>query len=174
MFESQTWLLQIAARYPEGKLLELFVNNNPDHEELIRDAYEHMEEVIWLFPYTMQWVNDLKEQEYKIYVLSNYGEELLTPTKSKLEFLPYMDGVVFSYESHFLKPEADSYHYLCRKYNICPADSVFLDDRPENVEGARAYGIHGILFESYGQADQKLKELIRLYEEDDRMSYCME
>lgn len=94
--------------------------------------------------------------------------------KSKLEFLPYMDGVVFSYESHFLKPEADSYHYLCRKYNICPADSVFLDDRPENVEGARAYGIHGILFESYEQADQKLKELIHLYEEDDRMSYCVE
>lgn len=174
MFESQTWLLADRGEVPEGKLLELFVNNDPEHEELIRDAYEHMEEVIWLFPYTMQWVKNLKEQEYKVYVLSNYGEELLARTKSKLEFLPYMDGVVFSCESHFLKPEADSYHYLCRKYNICPADSVFLDDRLENVEGARAYGIHGILFESYEQADQKLKELIHLYEEDDRMSYCVE
>ena len=85
-----------------------------------------------------------------------------------------MDGVVFSCESHFLKPETDSYQYLCHKYNICPADSVFLDDRLENVEGARAYGIHGILFESYDQADRKLRELIRLYDEDDRMVYCIE
>ena len=164
MFESQTWLLADRGEVPEGKLLEYFVNNDPKHEEMIRDAYEHMEEVVWLFPYTMQWVKNLKEQGYKLYVLSNYGEELLARTKSKLEFLPYMDGVVFSCESHF----------LCRKYNICPADSVFLDDRPENVEGARAYGIHGILFESYQQADQKLKELIRLYEDDNRMSYCVE
>ena len=66
MFESQTWLLADRGEVPEGKLLELFVNNDPEHEELIRDAYEHMEEVIWLFPYTMQWVKDLKEQEYKI------------------------------------------------------------------------------------------------------------
>ena len=28
-----------------------------------------------------------------------------------------------------------------------------------NKQVGRAYGIHGILFESYGQADQKLKEL---------------
>ena len=56
MFESQTWLLADRGEVPEGKLLELFVNNDPEHEELIRDAYEHMEEVIWLFPYTMQWV----------------------------------------------------------------------------------------------------------------------
>lgn len=86
MFESQTWLLADRGEVPEGKLLELFVNNDPEHEELIRDAYEHMEEVIWLFPYTMQWVKDLKEQEYKIYVLSNYGEELLTRTKVNLNF----------------------------------------------------------------------------------------
>ncbi len=63
MFESQTWLLADRGEVPEGKLLELFVNNDPNHEELIRDAYEHMEEVIWLFPYTMQWVKDIKERE---------------------------------------------------------------------------------------------------------------
>lgn len=174
MFESQTWLLADRGEVPEGKLLEYFVNNDPEHEELIRDAYEHMEEVVWLFPYTLQWVKELKEQGYKLYVLSNYGDELLARTKDKLTFLPYMDGVVFSCESHFLKPEADSYQYLCHKYNICPADSVFLDDRLENVEGARAYGIHCIQFESYEQADQKLRELMRLYEEEDRMAYCVE
>lgn len=174
IFESKTWLLADRGEVPEGKLLEYFVNNDTEHEELIRDAYEHMEEVVWLFPYTMQWVKDLKEQGYKLYVLSNYGDELLERTKNKLEFLTYMDGVVFSCKSHFLKPEADSYQYLCHRYNIRPADSVFLDDRPENVEGARSYGIHGILFESYEQADRRLRELMRLYEKDDRMTYCVE
>lgn len=162
MFESQTWVLADRGEVPEGKLLEYFVNNDPEHEELIRDAYEQMEEVVWLFPHSMQWIKNLKKQGYKLYVLSNYGEELLARTKSKLEFLPYMDGIVFSCESHFLKPEADSYQYLCHKYNLCPADSVFLDDRLENVEGARAYGIHGILFENYEQADQRLRKLMNL------------
>ena len=49
MFESQTWLLADRGEVPEGKLLELFVNNDREHEELIRDAYEHMEEVIGYF-----------------------------------------------------------------------------------------------------------------------------
>ncbi len=101
------------------------VNNDPEHEELIRDAYEHMEEVIWLFPYTMQWVKDLKEQEYKIYVLSNYGEELLTRTKSKLEFLPYMDGVVFSYESHFLRNRRQTAIIICAANIISVRQTVY-------------------------------------------------
>lgn len=174
VFESETWLLADRGRVPEGRLLEHFVKNDPEHESLIRDAYEHMEEVVWLFPYAVQWVRELKSQGRKVYVLSNYGEELLERTRNKLEFLPYMDGIVFSCESHYLKPEPESYQYLCDKYKICPAESVFLDDRLENVEGARAYGIHGIQFVSYGQAEEQLRGLINLYDEDDRMVYCTE
>jgi HAD superfamily hydrolase (TIGR01509 family) len=46
-----------------------------------------------------------------------------------------------------VKPHEDMYRYLCREYGLDPADTLFIDDRADNVEAAEAVGIRGYLFD---------------------------
>ncbi len=174
VFCSAMWLK--ADRGPIGtkELIEGFVANAPEHEELIRDAYGHAEETVWEMPYTVEWVKDLKKRGYRLYVLSNYGRDLFERTKEHMPFLPYMDGVVFSHECHLMKPEWEIYKHLCDMYSLLPSESVFIDDHAENIEAARRFGIHGIQFAGYEDAKRKLEALLELEDEENRMAYCAE
>ncbi len=57
--------------------------------------------------------------------------------------------MTFSYELGFIKPEAPIYQHAIEGLGVEPAEALFLDDRPENVEGARAAGIHAVVFDSW-------------------------
>ena len=67
-----------------------------------------------------------------------------------------MDGGIISYELGLVKPDDKIYKALMEKYNIVPERAVFIDDREENVQAARALGIKGIIFENYEQARREL------------------
>ncbi|HEV2687298.1 MAG TPA: HAD-IA family hydrolase [Bryobacteraceae bacterium] len=44
------------------------------------------------------------------------------------------------------KPGPEIYQHCLRGLGAAPSDTLFLDDRPENVHAAEALGIHSILF----------------------------
>ena len=50
---------------------------------------------------------------------------------------------------------------MCDEYWLEPEESVFIDDRPVNIEGAKKCGIHGIVFRSYEQAKTELEEFLK-------------
>ena len=45
------------------------------------------------------------------------------------------------------KPDRAIYRHLLSECDIRPEETLFIDDSPQNVEGARACGIHGYLFD---------------------------
>ena len=45
------------------------------------------------------------------------------------------------------KPDAGIYRYLLETYGLIPEESLFIDDRPENIEAARELGIKGVVFD---------------------------
>ena len=58
-----------------------------------------------------------------------------------------------------VKPDRAIYEALCTRFGIVPENAVFLDDRPENTEAARAFGMQAITVESKAQADAALRAL---------------
>lgn len=175
VFQNPLWLDADRGTVLEAEeLLQGFISNAPEHESLIRDVYAELEKTVWEKPYAKEWAEELKKRGFHLYVLSNYGKDLFERTKDKMPFLPYMDGTIFSYECHYLKPEPESYQHLCSTCGLIPGESVFMDDHIENVEAARKLGIHGIHFTSYEEVRKKLDTLIQLYEDEERMSYCCE
>ncbi|NCC42717.1 MAG: HAD family phosphatase [Clostridia bacterium] len=141
------------------ELVEGFVAQSPAYEQEIRKAAMQSGDTVELMPYAVEWVKSLKEQGYHLYILSNYGEYTFEHSKHKMEFLPYMDGTLFSYTCKMAKPDLEIYQYLCDKFGLKPEESVFLDDRLENVEVARSAGLHGIWFKDYEQSGKELQEL---------------
>ena len=92
----------------------------PEYTEEIKEVFAHCEETITPLPYAESWVRSLKEKGYRLYILSNYSGDLFERTKEKMPFLPYMDGTLFSYTCHLIKPEPEIYQHLIQKFSLTP------------------------------------------------------
>ena len=160
IFHNPLWTETDRGVIPVEEFEDAFVANAPKYETQIRKAYREMGRIIQLMPHTMPWVKELKERGYRLYVLSNYGEYLFLQSKDRLDFMPYMDGAVISYQIQMIKPDQEIYEYLLNKYGLLPEECVFIDDRPENVEAAKAIGMSGIQFVDYEQANGELEKML--------------
>lgn len=54
------------------------------------------------------------------------------------------DGAVFSFMEGGLKPEPEIYQILLERYSLKPSQTLFIDDREDNTEAARALGMNAI------------------------------
>lgn len=142
---------------PEELLLH-FIEKAPEYEKEIRNFWEHIGMAIYQYDYVKEWMRALKEQGYHLYILSNYGAWTYEHTKEALSFVKDVDGALFSFQVKQIKPEPEIYRTLLARYDLKAEECVFLDDRAENIEGAKACGIHGIRFTSFEQAKQSLRE----------------
>ena len=141
------------------ELIEMFVNNAGGYEKEIKKALEAIYENLYIHPYAVSWLKELKEKGYKVYILSNFGDYTFNVAKKYFEFLKYADGSLISYEVKMLKPSFEIYKAVCDKFGIIKENAVFLDDSEMNIEGAREFGLNGIVFENYDQALNELSKL---------------
>jgi HAD superfamily hydrolase (TIGR01509 family) len=70
------------------------------------------------------------------------------------------DVIVYSHEVGWRKPDPRIYHAVCERLGCAPQDTVLLDDVAANIEGARAVGMHGVVFTGTAQAIADLQALI--------------
>jgi len=88
-----------------------------------------------------------KSKGYNIYVLSNACSKFHEYFPKHYD-VTFFDGIVVSCDIHVIKPDIRIYEYLLEKYHLNPQECLFIDDRPENVEGARAANIDAVVFEN--------------------------
>jgi putative hydrolase of the HAD superfamily len=62
-----------------------------------------------------------------------------------------VDLIVISAEEGVAKPDPAIYLLTCRRLGLAPAECLFFDDTPANVEGARRAGLHAELFSTVPQ-----------------------
>ena len=161
MFEHTLWNEVDRGVLSTDELVAAFAKNAPDYENEIREAYLHVGDSIELLPHAVEWTASLKKRGYQLYIISNYGEYTLEQTREKMDFLQYMDGAIFSYQYQIIKPDKRIYEQLLKNYNLKAEECVFIDDKLENVAGAKAVGYQGIVFTSYEEVQEKLEELLR-------------
>lgn len=69
------------------------------------------------------------------------------------------DDTVISGDVGLHKPQPEIYRLACERLAVAPADSVFVDDLRENVEGAEAIGMVGLLHRDSETTVSRLEEL---------------
>ena len=94
---------------------------------------------------TEELIHDLKAAGYRLYVLSNMSKEFIAFLR-RVPVYRYFDGEVVSCEEGVCKPEKEIYELLLERYELTPAETIFIDDRKENVEAAEKVGIEGFHF----------------------------
>ena len=144
---------------PDEEILESLIQNAPEYEKEILLFWEHVGESIRTYPYAVEWIEDFKQKGYRVYILSNYSSYTYEKTREALKCTELADGRLFSYEVKQVKPEAEFYQTLLKRYELIPEECVFIDDKQENVDGAIKEGIHGIQFQTLEQVKEQLREL---------------
>lgn len=90
-------------------------------------------------------ISGLLEKGYRLYILSNCGTRF-HDFSYKIPQYERFSGVLVSAEEHMLKPNAEIYERLCAKFDLRPEECLFVDDLPQNVEGAKAVGMAGYCY----------------------------
>ena len=97
--------------------------------------------------------------KYKLYALTNWQAELFQIALVRHAFLYWFDGRLVSGVEKMRKPFPEFYQLLLSRYNINPANAVFIDDNLRNTTAGEAVGIKSIHFQSPEQLTKALKEL---------------
>ena len=110
---------------------------------------EKVQEVVWNWPSYIEIYTEvfpllvrLKEKGHRIFVLSNTSPvfyELLEEQLSPLNEI--LDGFVLSCDIKAIKPDPKMFEEILHKYQLDPANCVFLDDIADNTKMAESLGI---------------------------------
>lgn len=143
------------------EIIDAFAEKAPEYRSYIAKIFEDPTRMIAQFDYTKPWIRELKERGYKVYILSNWSEPTYYAClDNELDFLPLVDGAVFSFQEHVIKPDKRIFEIICERYGINPGEAVFLDDNEANVISAREFGLNTIHFQTFEQGKAELEELL--------------
>lgn len=100
-----------------------------------------------LFRPKLETISFLKKAtgHYGIHVLSNVSMYVLDYIKT-LDFWPNINSGTYSYQIGACKPENEIYQAFFKDNNLKPQECLFLDDLKANIDAAKKFGMHGIVF----------------------------
>lgn len=163
MFGSHLWNEMDRGLWNEEGVLSRFISEAPSYEKEIREAFQRVGECTTRKEYAIPWIQELKAQNYQVLFLSNYSEHVKKRSAHALDFLPYLEGGVFSCDVHQIKPEPGIYETLLQRYQLRAQECVFVDDNPANIQKAQKLGFHTVLFDNYEQAHEELEKTLQTY-----------
>lgn len=102
-------------------------------------------------PPMLAWQQQLKQRGLLTAILSNLGDNVLANMRREYDWLPRFDVHVWSYQLRMVKPDAAIYRHTLEKLGTRPEETLFIDDRQVNIDGARAVGMKGIVFSTVEQ-----------------------
>ena len=110
---------------------------------------------------TVELIKELKAKGYKLYVLSNMSKEYIEFLR-QFPVFDCFDAQVVSSEVGLGKPDSKIYEYLLSHCELDPAETIFIDDRKDNVEVAEGLGIVPFHFdrENPEQSCEELRKVI--------------
>jgi epoxide hydrolase-like predicted phosphatase len=99
------------------------------------------------------------KSNYKVILFSNFIGELLRKLLSKYKIHDLFDEIIISSEHKLKKPHPDFFNILLQKSGVPKNEILFIDDRLENIEGAKKFGILAIHFKGSEKLIEDLKNL---------------
>lgn len=148
LFQGPEWLQGDRGEISNSRRFDGVSKRVPEslHEKL-KECVEHWDICMKPLAGAKEFCESVKSKGYRIFVLSNACSKFYEyfPKYFPLE---EFDGVVVSSDVHMIKPDIGIYQYLLEKYELQPKECLFIDDREENVAGARAAGMEALVFQN--------------------------
>ena len=146
VFQNPLWLELDTGTLRSDEAIERILPRIPEEtRELIKvmvnDFYPYMPP----FPQMYDFVKRVKDAGYPVYLLSNASPRVFDQYLN-IPALTLMDGFLISALYKLRKPQREIYEAFCNKFSLKPEECFFIDDVPQNIEGAKAFGMKGHVF----------------------------
>lgn len=149
--------------------LEL-INEKPVRDAIILyDVYwDNMLEHMKPFPYVFPLMNHLRNNGVIIGILTDLTAHIQHRKIKRLGLDTYIDVLVTSEEAGEEKPSKVIFDKIKQKLSCCPEEILMIGDSlKKDIYGARAAGLHGLIFEKNRLPD--MNEVCRYYIEKVRL-----
>jgi HAD superfamily hydrolase (TIGR01509 family) len=131
------------------------LTSKPVAAELLR---RHWLDIFELEPRMVALAHRLSAR-YRVYLLSNVGDLHWAHLWREYGLHKIGHGALPSFVTGYMKPDREIYREAERRFGLEPQSTVFIDDREENVDGARACGWQGILHTNFPTTVAALRAL---------------
>lgn len=121
----------------------------------LRDAFEKF--LIDIPEERLRLIERLKGKGYRLFVLSNTNpimyhhwieREFRRQGKSIND---YFEGIVTSFQEGTCKPDPRIFRNLVERYELCPSETLMLDDSEKNTSAAESIGLQAVRIEPEGE-----------------------
>jgi 2-haloacid dehalogenase len=157
---TSAWNEQLDRGRPFAEGVAELVERFPDQAELITAYHERWPEMVkGPIEGTVDVLEELHHAGVPTYVLSNASAETWPFAVERFPFLGRFDGILLSGEVGVAKPDPEIFDELCRRFDLRPESTIFIDDKAPNVDAARALGFAGHHFTDAAGLRQELVAL---------------
>ncbi len=140
--------LELIPKFPHYEnQIKMYYKN---HRKMIRDTFEESIEVL----------RQLKDKNYKCYVLSNWSAETFEGIPTDYPFMQLFDGLLISGEDKLIKPDQAIYELVKKRFNLDPEETVFIDDKLENIEAAQKMNFKTIHLTNPKNIEMEIKKFL--------------
>ena len=109
---------------------------------------DNLKESYPLIKNNFEFIKKLKEDGYKLFVLTNITEDSYNYINSIIHIKDIFDGGIYSYQEHLIKPNHDIYNLIIKTFDLNKEETVFFDDKEKNVIAANEVGLKSFVFTS--------------------------
>ena len=140
----------------EAELLAI----HPGHAENIRNFRRHWAEMV---PHahddSVRLMERLIDAGHDVTLLTNFAADTFVEARARYPFLDRPRGVTVSGEVRAIKPDRAIFDHHAKAFGLEPRATLFIDDSPKNVEGAREAGWQALPFTGAETLESDLKRL---------------
>lgn len=156
-----SWNTEADAGRTLSEITEERVALFPEWEKEIRLYYDRWIDMMGgQIPGMEELVRDYKARGYGVWGLTNWSRETFPLVRWRYPVFALLDGIVVSGEEMIKKPAPEFYRILLDRYGLRAEECLFIDDNPENAEGAGAVGIRGLVFRGAEQLRTDLESIL--------------
>ena len=105
------------------------------------------------------WAKELQQRGIRTGILSNIGDRMETGIREKFDWIGEFHHCTWSHRLTMAKPERAIYDHAAAGLGTAPEHILFIDDREENLHGARRAGMIAVHYTTH---EAFLEEMHRL------------
>jgi len=138
---TQAWNEQQDAGRPFCEGVELLVARHPQHADEIR-AYDARwgEMLKGAVEESVAILGELRARGVPLFALTNWSAEKFPLARARFAFLEWFDGILVSGEERLKKPDPRIYRLAVERFELEPAETLYVDDAEANIAAAALLG----------------------------------
>jgi 2-haloacid dehalogenase len=154
------WNTRLDSGRPFAEAVAELAAAHPAQAELIDAYHSRWPEMLGpAFEGTVEILREVRQAGYRTYALSNWSAETFPMTRPQYPFLDEMDGILISGEVNMSKPNPEIFREFMSRFDVCPAEAIYIDDWNLNVASAKGVGMTAVQFFDAAQLRTDLRGL---------------